>query len=204
MTESRKPMKFLSKSYQIDNSWSIFLDRDGVINSRSMGEVIDTPEKFMFIDGAKESITYFSKVFKRIIVVTNQQGINKELFTEQDLEQIHKKMLEEINQEGGKIDKIYFCPVLKEKNSFYRKPLPGMALLAKKDFPEIDFQRSIMVGDSLSDMRFGKSLKMITVFIGTDKKQVSQNGTLIDFAFESLSSFKVFLEKHTIDSQNQR
>ena len=204
MTESLNPMKSLLNSYFTDKSWCIFLDRDGVINSRFSKEVIDSPEKLNFINGAKQSIAYFSDVFNRIIIVTNQQGIGQGIFTDMDLEQIHSKMLAEIKQEGGRIDKIYFCPAVKEQNSFYRKPLPGMALKAKKDFPEIDFRRSIMVGDSLSDMRFGKSVKMITVFIGTDRKVVSDNHTLIDYTFKSLFDFKVFHEKHTIDSQNSR
>ncbi len=204
MTESFNPMKSQLNSNHNYNIWSIFLDRDGVINSRFLDEVIDTPDKFKFIDGVKESIAYFSEVFNRIIIVTNQQGIGKKLFTEQDIEQIHRKMLAEIKQEGGRIDKIYYCPALKEQNSFYRKPLPGMALKAKKDFPEIEFKRSIMVGDTLSDMKFGKNLKMITVFISSDRKQVAQNHFLIDYAFESLLDFKVFLKNHIIDSQNSR
>ena len=204
MTECFKPMKSLLNFYDADKSRFIFLDRDGVINCRFKEEVIDTPEKFKFIDGVKESIAYFSEVFKRIIVVTNQQGIGKGLFTEKDLKRIHGKMLAEITQEGGRIDKIYHCPALKEQNNFYSKPLPGMALLAKKDFPEIDFRRSVMVGDTLSDMRFGKSMKMLTVFIGTDREVVSEHQTLIDYAFRSLFELKVFLEKQTIDSQNSR
>jgi histidinol-phosphate phosphatase family protein len=204
MTEPIIPMKSLLNLYNFDKSWCIFLDRDGVINSRFKDDVVDTPEKFKFIDGVKESIAYFSEVFKRIIVVTNQQGIGKGMFTEQDLKNIHNKMLAEITHEGGRIDKIYHCPVMKEHYNFYRKPLPGMALLAKKDFPEIDFRKSFMVGDALSDMRFGKNMKMITVFIGTDRKIVSEHHTLIDYAFESLFEFKVFLKTQTIDSQNSR
>jgi D-glycero-D-manno-heptose 1,7-bisphosphate phosphatase len=204
MTEPIIPMKSFFDSYNFDKNWCVFLDRDGVINNRFKDDVVDTPEKFKFIDGVKESIAYFSEVFKRIIVVTNQQGIGKGIFTEQDLEEIHSKMISEINREGGRIDKIYHCPALKGQNNFYRKPLPGMALLAKKDFPEIDFRKSFMVGDALSDMRFGKNMKMITVFIGTDRKIVSEHHTLIDYAFESLFEFKVFLEKQTIDSQNSR
>lgn len=204
MTEPIIPMKSLLNSNYSDKSWCIFLDRDGVINSQFKEEVIDTPEKFKFIDGVKESIVYFSAVFKRIFVVTNQQGVGKGIFTEQDLKKIHNKMLAEINHEGGRIDKIYHCSVLKEQNNFYRKPLPGMALLAKKDFPEIDFRKSIMVGDTLSDMRFGKNMRMITVFIGTDRKVISEHHTLIDYAFESLFEFKVFLERQTIGNQKSR
>ncbi len=197
-------MKSLLNEFQPDKSWSIFLDRDGVINSRYKDEIIDTPEKFKFIDGVKESIAYFSEVFKKIIIVTNQQGIGKGLFKEEDLEKIHAKMLAEIDHNGGRIDKVYYCPALKEKNSFYHKPMPGMALLAKKDFPEINFRKSVMVGDALSDMRFGKSMKMVTVLVGAPRKTVLNNHTLIDYAFKHLFEFKVFLEKQTIESQNSR
>jgi D-glycero-D-manno-heptose 1,7-bisphosphate phosphatase len=192
------------KSFKADKSWSLFLDRDGVINKRLMDEYVLSPSDFEFTDGAVESIAWFSDVFNRIFVVTNQQGIGKGMMTEQDLKQIHDEMLHEIESKGGRIDKIYHCPALKEERSFYRKPLPGMAIRAKKDFPEIEYRRSVMAGDTLSDMRFGKSMKMVTVFIGKDQKTVSENHTLIDYAFESLSDFKDFLEKQTIENRNSR
>ncbi|MBW6478605.1 MAG: HAD-IIIA family hydrolase [Bacteroidales bacterium] len=194
----------LLKSFKADKSWNLFLDRDGVINKRLMDKYVLSTSDFEFIDGVVESIAWFSGVFNLIFVVTNQQGIGKGMMTEQDLKQIHDQMIGEIESKGGRIDKIYHCPALKDERSFYRKPLPGMAIKAKKDFPEIEFKRSVMVGDTLSDMRFGKSMKMVTVFIGKEQKVVSENHSLIDYAFESLFDFKVFLEKQTIESQNSR
>jgi len=89
----------------------------------------------------------------------------------------------EIENKGGKIDKIYFAPQLAIENSEMRKPKTGMALQAKKDFTEIDFNKSIIVGDSLTDMEFGKELGMKTVFINS-----GLNGEF-DKCFPSLKDF---------------
>jgi D-glycero-D-manno-heptose 1,7-bisphosphate phosphatase len=181
-----------------DKSWTLFLDRDGVINHRKPEAYVLTPDEFIFNRMAAESIAQLSNIFGRIIIVTNQQGIGKGLMSEDDLQEIHRKLLDKVNEEGGKIDKIYHCPELKEAGSFYRKPMPGMALKAKKEFPEIEFRKSVMVGDTISDMLFGKNLKMITVFIETDKRLISENHKLIDLAFKDLQEFA-----HFIDSVNK-
>ena len=75
-------------------------------------------------------------------------------------------MLREIEAKGGKIDRIYFC-VDAEASSPCRKPNPGMAFQAVRDFPEIDLKKSLMVGNNLSDMLFGKNAGMKTVFLKT-------------------------------------
>jgi histidinol-phosphate phosphatase family protein len=187
-------MRSKLRNFEANSNWSLFLDRDGVINTRLVDEYVTKPSEFEFIEDVPECIAFFTKVFARIVVVTNQQGVGKGLMTIQDLELIHSQMLDSIKNAGGKIDKIYYCPELKEKNSFYRKPSVGMALLAKKDFPEIEFQKSIMVGDSISDMVFGRRLKMVTVFIGTDVQLIRENYRIIDYSFGSLKRFSDFLQ----------
>lgn len=172
-----------------DKSWSLFLDRDGVINERLLDDYIKNTDEFKFIDGTIEAIKGFSNIFGKIFVVTNQQGIGKGLMTEKTLNDIHKKMSDEIKQHGGKIDKVYYCPFKKEDKSFLRKPNVGMGLLAKKEFPEINFKKSIMAGDTISDMEFGKKLKMITVFISNDKALIDKNSNLIDFGYPNLLEF---------------
>jgi D-glycero-D-manno-heptose 1,7-bisphosphate phosphatase len=178
-----------------DKSWTLFLDRDGVINQRKPDAYVLHPDEFLFTPMAPESIAQLSKIFGRIIVVTNQQGIGKGLMTEEDLSAIHLKLTNAVNLAGGKIDKIFHCPALKGSGSFYRKPLPGMALKAKKEFPEIDFRKSVMVGDTISDMLFGKNLKMNTVFIETNKRLITENHNLIDFAFTDLNDFAHFIKE---------
>jgi histidinol-phosphate phosphatase family protein len=177
----------------VDKSWTLFLDRDGVINIHKPGNYVVHPDQFIFTNKAAESIAKLSGVFGRIFIVTNQQGIEKGLMSEEDLSAIHKKLLKGVEEAGGKIDKIYHCPALECLGNFYRKPLPGMALKAKKDFPGIDFKKSIMVGDTISDMLFGKNLKMITAFIGSDKRVISENHKIIDFAFTDFYSYAQFI-----------
>ena len=151
--------------FSLDQSWTIFLDRDGVINHRRPGSYVKNIDDFEFIEGTKKAIKKLSSHFKRIIIITNQQGLGKGLMTIEELKNVNKYMLDEIKNAGGRIDGIYFCPELATNNPNCRKPNPDMAYKAKKDFPEIDFKKSIIIGDSISDMQFGKNLGMKTILI---------------------------------------
>lgn len=154
---------------QIDKSWTLFLDRDGVINVRNFDGYITSIDSFKFIEGAIEALIRFSNTFGRIVIVTNQQCIGKGIIKAHELDLIHEYMISEIQKAGGKIDKVYYAPQLASEKSIYRKPNSGMADLAKQDFPEIDFKKSIIVGDSISDMDFGINKGMKTVFISPDE-----------------------------------
>ena len=177
------------RSLNISKDWTLFLDRDGVINHRLVDDYVKTWEDFRFLDGVLEAMKTFNQIFGNIVVVTNQQGVGKGLMKAETLEEIHRKMILEVNDHGGRIDKIYYCPDLRTSGSFNRKPQVGMGLKAKKDFSQINFKKSIMAGDSLSDMEFGKRLKMNTVWISTVEFQPMKHPRLIDFAFDSLFSF---------------
>ena len=166
--------------YDIDSSWMLFLDRDGVINQRIVGGYVERTSDFHFLNAVPEAITLCKKKFGRIFVVTNQQGIGKGIMTEEQLAAIHTYLKLQIPE----IEHIYHSPYLSDENHIMRKPNIGMALAAKKDFPEIDFQKSVMLGDSLSDMEFGKNAGMKTVFI-SDK----ENSALADMVFPSLFDF---------------
>lgn len=177
------------KDLKIDGSWTLFLDRDGVINARILGGYVQKWEQFEFLPGFLDAIKILAPLFPRIIVVSNQQGIGKGLMAEKDLELLHRKMTAEIEKNGGRIDRIYHSPALEGEGSITRKPNVGMGLKARKDFPEINFKRSIMVGDSTSDMIFGKRLKMVTVFLSEDMNQVRKCHRCIDFLFPDLITF---------------
>lgn len=179
----------ISESLKIDPAWTLFLDRDGVINKRIEGDYIRSWEQFEFLPGVTDAFRIFSGIFGRIIVVSNQQGIGKGLMTEDDVQEIHDKMIEEIRTRNGRIDKTYHSPFLDSENSILRKPNVGMALKARKDFPEIRFKKSIMTGDSVSDMVFGKRLKMRTVFISIDSKLIRQGHEIIDYVYPDLLTF---------------
>ncbi len=182
---STKSLKFIG----IDKKWTLFLDRDGVINKRIVDDYIKKWEQFEFLPDVFTALRHFSDIFGKIFIVSNQQGIGKGLMTEKDLMEIHNKMLEQIKNNGARIDKIYFCPFKKEANSIFRKPNIGMALQAKKDFPQINFEKSIIVGDSVTDMQFGKNMKMVNVFISSDVGTIRKNQQIIDFVFKDLYEF---------------
>ncbi|MES2587738.1 MAG: HAD-IIIA family hydrolase [Bacteroidota bacterium] len=176
---------------EIDSSWTLFLDRDGVINERKMGGYVQTVEEFKFLPKVEESIAYFTTIFQHIFVVTNQQGIGKGIMTECNLIDIHRYMCEKIEEKGGKISQCYFAPELKSLENSMRKPNSGMALLAKKDFPTINFEKAVMVGDTDSDILFGKNLGMKTVRI----KTIEEINVEADLTVDSLDKLKEIWEK---------
>lgn len=174
---------------ELTNKRFLFLDRDGVINQRIPNGYVTKKEEFVFLNGVPEALTALSKVFERIFIVTNQQGIGKGLFSENDLHQIHDHMLQVIEQAGGHIDAIYHCPHLESDNSMDRKPQAGMALRAKADFPEVDFSDSIMVGDSISDLQFASNAGMDSIFITSETPTNTQFTNYTKWVFSDLISF---------------
>lgn len=153
------------------SDWTLFLDRDGVINKRIPDAYINHWDDFRFARGAEAALQKLHQRFARLIIVTNQQGIAKKIMTAGQLERIHKRMLVALNKQGVHISAIYYCGESKFKDNNCRKPAPAMGLKAKADFPAIDFQRSIMVGDSISDLQFGRNLDMQTVLITSKKEE---------------------------------
>lgn len=170
---------------KIDKSWTLFLDRDGVINVRLIDDYVKNLGEFEFLPGVLDAFTIFAEKFGRIIIVTNQQGVGKGLMTLQDVDKVHDFMVKEIENQKGRVDKIYVCPQLKSDPDNFRKPSPRMAYMAQHDFPEIDCDKSVMIGDSNSDIEFGKNAGMYTILIGDEPvkcKPDSQFESLIKFA----------------------
>lgn len=174
---------------QIDKSWTLFLDRDGVINDEKHQDYINTWQEFKFYEGVLEAMKIFAEKFGKIFIVTNQRGIAKGVTRLEDLQLIHSNLLNEVTSVNGRIDGIYFCGDM-DITSPNRKPNPGMGLQAKKDFPEIDFYKSIMVGNTLSDMQFGRNLSVAaTVFLPTTRPDVDLKDPNIDMVYPSLIAF---------------
>lgn len=169
----------------VNKDWTLFLDRDGVINKRIMGSYVTSVDEFEFNPLAIDAFSLFSSFFDRVLVVTNQQGVAKNIMTERNLSDVHSYMKERIELADGKLDKIYYSVDLKTKENNSRKPNPSMALQAKEDFPEIDFKKSILVGDTDSDILFGKNLGMVTVAIQTEEVLTVEP----DYTFDSLFEF---------------
>jgi len=178
-------MKTFDKHIEIDKSWSLFLDRDGVINVENVGSYITKWEEFVFCEGSLEALKMLNELFSHIIVVSNQRGVGKGIMTLDGLKEVTSKMTQQIADYGGRIDKAYACTAVSD-NDHNRKPNTGMALQAKEDFDSIDFRKSIMVGNSLSDMEFGKRMNMHTVFLTTKHEPFTLPHHLIDEQYPSL------------------
>lgn len=176
-----------------DKSWSLFLDRDGVINDEKLGKYILNWEQFKFSAGVLDAFPLLAHRFGHIFIVSNQRGVEKGLMTEADLQNIHANMLEQIQTTGALIHRIYYCTA-KEDLCFHRKPNPGMALQAFADFPGVDPEKCMMVGNKPSDMRFGRSAGMHTVFVTTTNPHEPFPHPDVDFRFKNLLHFAKALE----------
>jgi histidinol-phosphate phosphatase family protein len=174
---------------RINPEWTLFLDRDGVINRRLVNDYVKTWDEFEFLPGVPEALRLLSGCFKKILVVTNQQGIGKGIVLMEAVRNIHALMVKEIQRTGGRIDGIYLSPYLEREAHPFRKPDTGMALAAKNDHPCLDFARSVMVGDSESDMEFGRRMGMVTVFIGEKSDFSMEKKKPYDFLFKDLLTF---------------
>ncbi len=163
---------------------TLFLDRDGVINRRKIGGYVQHWEEFHYLPKVEEALIKLAQIFPVLVVVTNQQGVEKGLMTEQELIRLHQTFVKDITQKGGRIDKVYYCPHHQEVGCPCRKPNTDMAFQAKQDFPTIDFSKSIMVGDSKTDLQFGRKLGMMTVLIRGKGEKIEED--LFDLAFDGL------------------
>jgi D-glycero-D-manno-heptose 1,7-bisphosphate phosphatase len=146
-----------------------FLDRDGTINHPAApGEYIESWDQFRFLPRAPEAIALLRGAGFRIVVVTNQRGIALGRMSEADLEDIHRRMLAELEGAHAFVDAVYHCPH-GHGECDCRKPQPGMLLRASRELPGVDLERSVMIGDSESDMEAGRRAGCRCVRIGPDR-----------------------------------
>lgn len=131
--------------------WTLFLDRDGVINQKIEGDYVRSWSQFSILPTTLPALKILSPIFKRLIIVTNQRGIAKGLITPADLDEIHRQMLLQFKESNIHIDAIYICPHEISDKCDCRKPRAGLFEKAKQDFPDIEYEKSFVVGDSPSD-----------------------------------------------------
>ena len=131
------------------------------------GEYVTGWEHFHLLPGVAEAIGRLNRAGLLVLVVTNQRGVALGLYSVTDVEHIHARLQAELAALGARVDGFYYCPHDK-KDCDCRKPLPGLFLQARAQFPEIEAETSVMVGDSLSDIEFGRNVGMRTIFIEGD------------------------------------
>jgi histidinol-phosphate phosphatase family protein len=145
---------------------TVFLDRDGVLNRRpAQAQYVRTWDEFHWLPGVKEALHLLRDAGFRVVVISNQAGIGRGVMTEADLCKLHRRMMEEVEQAGGKIDRVYYCPHDWNVGCECRKPKAGLLFQAQKDL-HLDLTRTLFIGDDERDQEAaeaaGCSFAMVT------------------------------------------
>ena len=130
---------------------TVILDRDGTLNHRPpRAEYVTAPDEFRWLPGSLEALALLKQAGYRVVIVSNQAGINRGALTEADLRAIHARMTADAEQAGGSVDAIYHCPHDWNEGCECRKPAPGMLLQAQRDL-DLDLTRTTFMGDDDRD-----------------------------------------------------
>jgi len=153
---------------------ALFLDRDGVINYET--NFVHKISDFKFIDGVFETCSYFQNNGFMIFVITNQSGISRGYYSENEFQILTNWMIKEFKKNNITINKVYFCPHYPQKDGecLCRKPNPNMILNAKTEF-NIDLSESILVGDRNSDIEAGISAGIKSNFLINTGHKINEN-----------------------------
>lgn len=147
----------------------IILDRDGVINEDS-DDYIKSPDEWVAIPGSLEAIARLTQHGYQVVIVTNQSGIGRKLFTIETLNAIHTKMNTHLAQYGGIIDAIFFCPHLPKDECNCRKPKPGLYNEVSERL-RMSLNKVYCVGDKMTDVKAAQSAGAKPVLVRTGKGQ---------------------------------
>ena len=147
-------------------TWAVFVDRDGTV-IEEIGYQSD-PDNIRLIPGAAGSVAKLNKLGIPVVVISNQAGVARGLFTAGDLDRVHERFVDLLAAEGAFVDAAYYCPHHPEFDveCDCRKPKPGLLLKASEDLG-IELGRSFMVGDRLIDVQAGKAAGASTVLLRT-------------------------------------
>lgn len=148
---------------------AVFLDRDDTLIEDP--GYINHPDQVKLLEGVTETLAELKKMGYKLIVVSNQSGIARGIFTEEMLAKVHERLEQILSHHGVTLDKIYYCPyhpegaILKyRRESDWRKPQPGMLIAAAEEL-DIDLTESWLIGDSARDIDAGKSAGCKTILI---------------------------------------
>ena len=180
----------------------ILVDRDGVINKDPGGwtkysYVMDW-EDFHFLPGALEALRLLKVNGIKVVVISNQAGVNKGYFSRQALDQIDRKMSEEIRKSGGKIEESFYCVHRDEDNCNCRKPKTGLIEAAVKKYG-IDLNDTYFIGDGKMDVMTGKRMGIKTIFVlsgKTSRNAMRESGLRPNYVFKDfLEAVKWIIDK---------
>lgn len=172
---SSKPILLPEADVSLAAFWNlttVFLDRDGTINrSAPEGDYITSWSEFEFVPGAPRAIAALSAADLQVVVITNQRGVALGRLSERALSEIHDRMVAELRRAGAEIAGIYYCPH-EEGACQCRKPDVGMFLAAQDDLPNVDFRRTVVIGDSWRDIDAARAIQAHSILITGGEKQI--------------------------------
>ncbi|MFL2546474.1 MAG: D-glycero-beta-D-manno-heptose 1,7-bisphosphate 7-phosphatase [Candidatus Rariloculaceae bacterium] len=162
----------------------IVLDRDGVINEDSAA-YIKSPAEWRPLAGSIEAIATLNAAGFEIVVVSNQSGIGRGLFSEESLEAIHRKLNEVVAAAGGRIGGIYYCPHAPDEDCECRKPRPGLLRQVADDF-DVSLESVPVLGDKASDIEMARRVGARPILVLTGYGQETA-GSISDDAVETFA-----------------
>jgi histidinol-phosphate phosphatase family protein len=168
---------------------AVFLDRDGTI-CRDV-HYMSRPEQLEILPGVAEGIKLLNNLGVKVVVITNQSGIARGYFTEEDLKRIHERMLDELSKAGARIDAIYYCPHHPNDNCNCRKPKIGLIKKAENDF-HLDLRKCFVVGDRKLDVETGRNAGCLTILIPGPE---TENGVNADYIVSNMYEAAKTVEK---------
>ena len=159
---------------------AIFLDRDGVI-CRNRPDHVKSWGEFVFLPGAQNSLAALSRLDLPIIVFTNQAIVGRGMVPASVVDDIHRRMVSEVEAHGGRIDRVVYCPHRPEDGCACRKPEPGL-LLQVADEMGIDLSQSYLVGDAATDLMAGRQVgcQLFLVLTGRGLQQLAASRRSVD------------------------
>ena len=176
----------------------VLLDRDGVINLRIVGSYVTSWEKFVFLPGALEGLRLLTEKGYRTIILSNQAGVGKGLMTAQDLQEITRRFVEEVEAQGGRIEAVYYCTHQAEEDCHCRKPKPGLLLQARAEH-HFSFGDTFLIGDSESDLLAARAVGCPTILVSNadpaDLKNLPHAPQAIVPSLLAAAAFLVNLQK---------
>ena len=174
---------------------AIFLDRDGVIIENRSDYVRSWKDVDIYPQALKALANIKDSPYK-IVIVTNQSAVGRGLITIEMANEINDRLVAEINKHGGRIDGVFICPHTPEDNCQCRKPQPGLLFTAAKEL-SLDLERSVMIGDALSDLQAGQIAgveRTILVLTGRGAEQLNLRQSVNLRPFQIFDTFSEALD----------
>ena len=165
-----------TKSHKVDGSPrpAVFVDRDGVINE-NREDYVKTWEEFRFLPGVIAPLRKLARNNHAVVIISNQSAVGRGIMSREAVDEINNRMLEVINNVGGRVDGVFYCPHDSSEGCECRKPKPGLLIQAAEKLG-IDLEKSVLIGDALTDVEAAVSAGCAPIFVltGRGKEELSK------------------------------